>query len=372
MTRSTILHIGATKEVLTKQQKEFNRLTKKIEQLEKTLAEFRRGRDILNERHGKEMAPLFREMHACQVEIVKGMDKVFPDKIFKKTDHKKLSYLITDTSFDLISKHGYEDLKIIFNKYNEHDYDTVNAEVDRQAADMAKGMASFFGVEFEDDVDISTTEKFHEKMFEKISEQEEILEEEQRIFDEKKAAKKKTQKQLDREEEQKNEELRVTKSVRSVYMDLVKALHPDREKDEAEKQRKTEIMQRVTQAYNDNNLMALLKLQMEFDRIDKEHLERLADEQLLYYNKVLKQQVIDLDFEKAEIVEELGEFSGLEPYYVRSAEILIFKFNDDLRLLKKELKDTKKEIELWNDPLKVKSYLKTYKIPKEEDFDFYW
>ena len=55
MTKSTIRHIGAQKEILSKRQKEFNRLTKKIEQLEKSLLEFRDGKDELLNRINKEM-----------------------------------------------------------------------------------------------------------------------------------------------------------------------------------------------------------------------------------------------------------------------------------------------------------------------------
>lgn len=370
MAGSNILHIGAQKEVLTKRQKEFNRLTKKIEQLNKLLKEFRNGTEQLQNRVIKEMKPLYDQMYSFQAETVRKMDIIFPDKLMKKNDQKKLSYLITDLSFDLIGN-GYEDLKPIFDKYNEVDYDTVNAEIDSEASDMARGMASHFGIHFDEDEDISTADKFQEKMFEKLLEQEEIFEEGQRIKDEKKANRPKSQKQQEKEEKQKAEEQKLTKSVRAVYMDLVKAFHPDREKDEIEKVRKTELMQRVTQAYNENNLMALLKLQMEFDRIDQEHLERLADEQLLYYNKVLKQQADDLEQEKFDLIRELASLANMSPYQINSVETVAFKFNQDVRDFKRELKKTKSEIELWNDPVKVKAFLKTYKIPKEEDFDFF-
>jgi chemotaxis protein histidine kinase CheA len=304
--KTSILHIGAQKEVLSKRQKEFNRLTKKIEQLEKVLTAFREGKDRLHHLVSKEMNPLYQQMNAMKAEIVRSMDVIFTDKIFKKGDKKKLSYLITDLSFDLIGEDGYEDLKSIFNKHSEVDYDAINAEVELEAAEMAKNMASHFGMHFEEDEDISTKEKFQERIFEKLFEMDEESKEQERIKDEKKAQRPKTQKQLEKEEKQKNEENRLTKSVRAIYMDLVKAFHPDREKDESEKLRKTEVMQRVTQAYNENNLMALLKLQMELDRIDQSHLESLADEQLIYYNKILKQQADELEYEKFYLIQDLA------------------------------------------------------------------
>ncbi len=371
MIELNILHIGASKEVLSKRQKEFNKLTKKIEQLDKMLIELRDGTQVLQNRIVKEMKPLYEQMYSFQAETVRKMDIVYADKLMKKNDQKKLSYLITDLSFDLIGN-GYEDLKTIFNKYNEVDFDTVNAEIDFESAEMARGMASHFDIHFDEDEDISTANKFQEKMFEKLLEQEEIFEERQRAKNEKKADRAKSQKHLDREEKQKHEEQRLTKSVRAVYMDLVKAFHPDREKDEAEKIRKTELMQRVTQAYNDNNLLTLLKLQMEFDRIDQDHLEKLADEQLLYYNKVLKQQADDLEHEKFDIIQELASLANMSPYQINSIETVAIKFNQDVREFKRELKQTKSDVDLWGDPVKVKVFLKTYKIPKDEDFDFFY
>ncbi|MEO6686218.1 MAG: hypothetical protein ABIN24_09640 [Dyadobacter sp.] len=370
MAKSTILHIGAQKEILSKRQKEFNRLTKKIEQLEKTLSEFRVGKDDLLNRINKDMNPIHGQMNSLKAEIIRSMDRIFPDKIFKKTDKKKLTYLITDVSFKLIDEDGFDDLKPIFNKYNDVDFDTVNEEIEREAAQMAKGMASQFGMHF-DDEDISTKEKFQEKMFEKMLEMDEQFEEQERLKEENKAKKPKTQKQLEKEEKQKHEEQRLTKSVRTIYMDLVKAFHPDREQDESEKLRKTEVMQRVTQAYNDNNLMALLKLQMELDRIDQTHLEKLADEQLIYYNKILKQQADELEYEKFYIIQDLASSFDMYPFEITSIETVLLKFSKDVRNLKSDLKKLKNEALLWNEPISAKELLRIYKIPKDDYYDFY-
>jgi hypothetical protein len=371
MLKSNLLHIGAQKAALSKRQKEFNRLTKKIEQTDKLILELRKAGEQLQQRADKEMKPILAEMTSVRAEIVRAMDRVYPDKLLKKTDHLKLARLITDLSFELINDEGLVDLKPIFNKYSDRDFDTVHDEGEREAAETARQMASMFGVEFDDEDDISTPDQFQEQMFKKLFEQQEAVEEEERIKAEKRAKRPKSQKQQEREEREKEHEQNLTKSVRSVYMDLVKAFHPDREKDEVERQRKTEIMQRVTQAYNDNNLLNLLKLQMEFDRIDQEHLETLADDQLLYYNKVLKQQLDDLEMMKSEIVHQLARLADMSPYHINSVEFVFFKFNQDLSDFKKELKTTKSEIALWSDARQVKAFLKTYKIPKPDDFGFF-
>ena len=52
--------------------------------------------------------------------------------------------------------------------------------------------------------------------------------------------------------------LEASQSVRDVYRKLVSALHPDREADGAERERKTALMQRANQAYERNDLLELL------------------------------------------------------------------------------------------------------------------
>ena len=50
----------------------------------------------------------------------------------------------------------------------------------------------------------------------------------------------------------------MSQSIREVYRKLAGALHPDRESDPQERERKTALMQRVNQAYAKNNLLQLL------------------------------------------------------------------------------------------------------------------
>ena len=369
VSKADLLHIGGQKATLSKRQKEFNQLTRKIEELGKLIKDLQDGRTSLQQRAQKEMKPLLVKFEAAQVEMVISMDRIYPDEIFRKNDHRKLEHLITDMCFELITKNGREELKDIFNKYSDDDFDVVNAEVDRLAMDAVKDMAWVYGVEFDDADDISTPEEFHAQMQKKLLEKEEAYGEEERLRAEKRAKKQKTQKQQDREDKRKAEEQKLTKSVRSVYMDLVKAFHPDREKDESEKDRKTEIMQRVTQAYQENDLMKLLKLQMELDRIDQDHLETLADEQLMYFNKVLKQQVQDLEEQKLGITEDLGQMVNIDPYRINSLESVIFAFNRQVNDLKKHVKTIKNELAFWADPPSVKMFLKTYQIPKDDDYD---
>ena len=112
------------------------------------------------------------------------------------------------------------------------------------------------------------------------------------------AAKKKTKKQLEKELKQKEAETIKLKSLRNIYISLVKALHPDTETDPTEKLRKEELMKKVTIAYNDKDLPALLQLEMEWVVAESDHLANMPDEKLKLYIASLKEQVAELERER--------------------------------------------------------------------------
>ena len=372
MTKQQVIRVGTSKEkaVQSKAQKEFNRLTKKIENTEKEIKEFKDVAEKLQQRVAKEMRPLTVQLAQLQAQVVRIYDRAHDSKDFKKAEKKKLAHLIQTLAFDLIDMEGIEDLKAIYDKYDKEGYDAVNEEMEQAQLDMAKQMASqMLGIDLSD-VDLKDPEKMREFLQQKMQEQEAAEEERQQVAAERRAKKPKTERQQALEAKREEETRNITKSVRTLYMDLVKAFHPDREPDEAEKARKTEIMQRVTQAYEASDLLALLRLQLEFDRIDQDHLETLADDQLRYYNKILKDQAQDLEGELYAIQERMGRMSG-SPFGVYSTMQVEYKFNSDVRQLKKSIKDMKSDIGMFSDLSVLKLWLKDYKIPKPDQFTYF-
>ncbi|QKZ11365.1 hypothetical protein [Spirosoma sp. KUDC1026] len=356
---------GKDKTPLSKAQKEFNRLTRKISDLEQQLVDFRQAATSLQQRVHKEYVPLLNELNKFRADLIWLFDRAYERNEVTKTEKKKLADLISNLAYDLISEHGMDELKPIFDKYNTDSFDATDAEADAQISDVMKEMvSSMYGITFDPAVDVSTKEKFTAYVDEQLRSKQEANAERQQQAEQKRAQKPKTAKQLEREAKKQLEERNITKAVRTLYMDLVKAFHPDREPDEAEKDRKTEIMQRVTEAYEKSDLLALLRLQLEFNRIDQQHLETLADDQLRYYNKILKQQAEELDNELYGIQSQLAGAMGQPFMMVGSVLGLELSFNNDVRSLKRSIKATKKDIKDLSDPVVLKAWLKTYRIQR--------
>jgi hypothetical protein len=325
---------GAT---LSKAQKEFNRLTKRVTKLEKELTEFRAATEELNRRIQTEYYPLQKEHNEHRATLVELLDENYrrPGKHLTAAERRQIASLLSEAFFDLLES-GFDHLKPILDAYTPGGTDQVNAEADQITADFMRQMFEMqYGITFDPTVDISSPAKFEAYAQQLLSEQEAVWEAEEEKKAARRAKQKKTAKQLAAEQRKAEEEKATTQSVRTIYRDLVKALHPDREPDPAEKARKTELLQRVTAAYERNELLTLLRLQLELERLDPAHLENLADTQLAPYNRLLREQVQELEQTLFSEQMEVGGFSN--SITAPTAHGLLYKFQRDRNELQRKV-----------------------------------
>lgn len=84
-------------------------------------------------------------------------------------------------------------------------------------------------------------------------------------------------------------------ALRTIYRQLASALHPDREPDEQERARKTNLMSEVNAAYEKADLTSLMRLQMQVTQVDPQASVRMADDKLQAMCLLLKEQVSALE-----------------------------------------------------------------------------
>jgi hypothetical protein len=351
---------------LSKLQKQFNANVKKINELKIRFEEESNQLKTIMTRIQAEVVPLERKHNAKIVELVHVFDRHYDDAFFKKKEKEKIADFILNHAEDLIHA-GFDELKAVHDKYADETFDEIDAEAEDMTANMMKDMmGSMFGIDFEDDVDVSNPHKMQEYIAQKMEEKEAEAEA-------KKANKKKTAKQLEKEEKIKEETKNISKAARSIYTDLVKAFHPDRERDETERLRKTEIMKQVTQAYEKDDLFELLRLKIELQGSDIESLT-MADEQLKYYNKILKEQVNELENNLWQLrmgasgpMGMMGGGIDLFQKFGGDAKQMKAKFTREMNRLKKGIQALETEIMSLTPRENMRRYLKQYQI--EEDFD---
>ena len=364
-----LVHIptAADNSALSKAQKEFNRLTKRIAKLEKTVADFREAATRLRQRVQNEYRPLQHQHNAQRAELVRLLDHAHDTAKLTKGERAKITDLIGYACADLPEK-GFPEVQPIIEKYaGPPPSEEEERELDLQTSEMMKALFSQqFGIEFDPEADVSTPEKMQAYMAQQLAEQEAEYAEQERQQQERRAQRKKSPKQQAAEAQKQAESTNITKAVRTLYLDLVKHLHPDREPDEAEKIRKTELLQRVTAAYEASELLTLLRLQLELQRIDQSHLENLAEDQLKYYNKLLKEQARELD--EALYLEQLdlSNFTGKPYYFTPTPAAMDYDYQAQKTQLEVKIKQIIADVQaIAQDPAAAKAFLKTYKIPKQ-------
>jgi hypothetical protein len=99
------------------------------------------------------------------------------------------------------------------------------------------------------------------------------------------------------EEKRKDAERAVKKTARQVYLDLVRHFHPDKEPDEVKRVEKTEVMKEITSAFEADDHLKLIELQMNLLANRENIVTGFDDAQLKFFNKTLQQQVNELELE---------------------------------------------------------------------------
>lgn len=351
---------------LTKSQKAFNNLIKQVEKKRALLMAWEAAIPAFQQKYTRELTPLEEASADMQVELVHCLDLVIDQKGLTKTERCIIADLIIDLAGMLLAERDDEKLKAIFNKYHHVDYDSQEAA---ELAHMKIMFEEMTGFDLGDDVDLRSPEevlKRAQAQFEEKLAQEEAAHQAQA---EKKAKRKKSAKQIAKEEKQHAEAQQISQSIREVYRKLASALHPDRETDPQERERKTALMQRVNQAYEKNNLLQLLELQLELEHIDQSHLNNLGEERLAHYNKILKEQLYELDDEINHVEGDFRMRFGIDPYVQLSPATIMRHLASDIALTQQAIRDTKKDLVDLQDIKKAKAWLK--KMRRDSRMDYF-
>lgn len=154
----------------------------------------------------------------------------------------------------------------------------------------------------------------------------------------------------------------------------MKQLHPDAEQDEQKKAWKTEMMKKVTEAYEKDDFYTLLQLQLELNIIDEEHLGKLSTEQLKYYNKILNEQIIELEREYFAFKDEMY-FRDVPwgKYVINTRKQFDYRINREKNELLEMIANSQKHIENLGDKTFFKTFMKEMKrelkaLDKGDDF----
>jgi hypothetical protein len=361
---ATIVRIeeAQSKARLSPAQKKFNATIRKIDRQKQLLAVWQETLPRYQQLVAEQFTPLRRTYGEHQAEMAHLLDGHHGHKAFSRLQKQKIAHLILEICNELIGTLGREDLKPLHDKYSETDFDTRDQEASAMASDIMKSMLEAeLGMEIDDDaIDADSPEKLAAYVQEKLDERE-------RRAEERRGRRRKTARQLEKEARHLEEEARLGKSIRAIYRQLVTALHPDREQDPAEQVRKTELMKRVTVAYDRKDLLQLLELQLAVEQIDQNNLNAIAEDRLKYFNRILQNQLLQLEQEVAEIEFTVRQQAGLAPYDSLSPQRLIQLVHEDIERLQEQIASIRHDLVALQEVRQLKAWLKDYRVPAPTD-----
>jgi hypothetical protein len=316
---SAIISIKKTKkELLSNEQKTFNRLTKKIRSLQKALQDHQAELDACLQFFHTRLEPEEKILAQSLRAFIKEVYKHYTNtKEYSKKQRATLQNFLRMKLDELASiepfKKDDSEITTIVSDIEGVPYEQI---VTDEFNDMKAIMAELFKkqninldlseINLQDDEDEIVRKLFEATHSASHSQQETISQ---------KQEKKKTEKQLQKEQKEKELAELQKRSINDIYKSLAKNFHPDLEQDPTLKAEKAELMKKITTAYESNDLHALLLIQIEW--MNRTTLEEAPDSKLKLYNLILKDQVKDLE-KSIQSISFHPRYMFIEPYIAAS------------------------------------------------------
>jgi len=305
--KNTSLNIsGGTKKQLSKNQLAFNKLTQKIEKLNKEIERKKLQFDAAVKMYATALYPAQLKVLEARNKLITTLWEIYRSKKLSKANQRNLKQVLLfhlKESFAQDTTEPSKELQDIFSALNGISYGQAKKEEAEMMADQMKAMFANFKMDTEG-LDVADEAAMAAKLeeFQQQIEMEEAAQEEKR--NQRNAKKKKSKKQEEYEKLQQAIQDAKQKNIGSIYRQLAKIFHPDMEQDAEKKVAKEILMKELTAAYEAKNLHTLLSLELKWIYKESSHLDTLADDKLSVYLQLLKEQVNNLENEKQGIFQQ--------------------------------------------------------------------
>ena len=337
-----------------KSQAAFKHLVTQIEEQRAVLQKWQDYRTRYNHRVSSELVPLQSELWQARRRMAFLLDDLLgrPGGLRGKRQRARLQQMLIQLIQDMLLEKSDAELEVIHDKYSDLTYAEDQGLSMALSQDMIENL---FGIRMGDQHGAMNMEELFAKAEQELRDQMEHAKHENVHRQAKKPKSRKAEAAQAKREQAAKE---VSQSVRDVYRKLASALHPDRETDAAARQRKTEQMQRVNQAYESSDLLGLLNLQLEIEQIDAAHLASLSAQRLAHYNQVLREQLSEL---KAEIETVIAPFLLVVAHSRNLIPDMVDRaLSEEVARVALSVKQIKADLEDFKDPKKLGAALKDF------------
>ncbi|WP_226978649.1 J domain-containing protein [Xanthomonas sp. LMG 12460] len=293
--------VGATESTpATPARKRFDSLVKRLERARAQLHAWQDALPRWEQRFHEQVDPLLQERDAAQVQLLRELDAAHATFKLSKRDRADLSELICELAALLIRDGDNDGLKDIYDRHSPLGFDQDLAESE---ALLTSVIGEEFGLTEEEMAHIHSPEALYAQIQERLHAQQAHAAGRAQQRDKRRRAGAGKAAQVAADPQQ---------TRRALYRNLVAALHPDREPDPQQRERKTALMQRLNQAYQNDDLLALLELQLEIGQLDQTGIAAMAEERIRDYNDLFAAQLRQVEQTLAGLVDDFMGRYGLQ------------------------------------------------------------
>lgn len=269
-------HTGLPATARSPEQARFDKLTQQIEQARARLAAWQEQLPVFMGTHRARLLATSKEVQAIHVNWLHELDRLLGEKGWTQRERDCLEDLLCETAWHILESQREPDptVQALYDRHAARPYAHVQASDQEGLAGMMRDLADM-------DPDLG------------LGPFEDAFTDAQASPNPGKPSKAQARQQAEAE--------LTAQSLRDIYRKLASALHPDREPDPVKRDARTALMQRVNQAHDQKDLLALLTLQIETAQICPSDIAQTAPERLKRYNKALSDQLAQVQAEVKEI-----------------------------------------------------------------------
>jgi len=346
---------------LTPAQKRFQSLVKRIEAERRTLSAWQTHAPAFRQAYWEAIDPLMEDLDAATRQWAFALDDAMAKTTWTAAQRTTLRELICEATSTLLAAGDDAEVKALFDKHADVDYDSEQRDLLMTLKAVAE---QELGLDLGDD-DVTSEDELRER----------IRQAEATAADAAGAAPEveppPARPHVNAAEKRRHlDAAEASRSLREIYRKLASALHPDRETDPVQREVKTAQMQRVNQAYANNDLLSLLQLQLDIEQIDTHHLATASDQRLKHYNNVLGEQLEELKDEVHDVATDFCMEFRLESWPLPKPEKLAPFIERAKREVKAELFVVQCNLRMLGDVAATKRWLRGRRVRPQEPFGF--
>lgn len=312
----------SSKDEPSPQQKKLNRLIDQIEQQKISLAAWQNAQAEIQQHTRQKLMPVYSELHEILFQQLDQLWMLLQQHEFSKADMQQLDEKIAQLARMLKRSQMLNEVQLSLVKqidtfYQQHAQQSVKKNKKVQSAKFELHESSDQSSEFEQDD------------FEQYAAEQQQAREQA--------------KQLRQQQKREQAEQMATQSLKTVYLKIAAMIHPDREQDETKKEEKTELFQQASQAYEQQDLFYLLKLQLQLEQNKGVWTKELSAEQVKFYKLALDAQSQQLESQIEEILDSFQLAKKVKADHVHIGDV--YKAIDaDCAELKQQVKWEKERL----------------------------